>query len=122
MRQLTTLLLSLLALTAGAEQTDVVVGGGTPSGVAAAVAAARSGAKVVLIEESRHVGGILSGGLTNTDIRKTDASSTLLYEVMSSKAGDGVFATGNDQAFTLRCRPTGATATNAQLFGAWSSP
>ena len=56
------------------------------------------------------------------DIRKTDASSTLLYEVMSSKAGDGVFATGNDQAFTLRCRPTGATATNAQLFGAWSSP
>lgn len=83
MRNFTTLLCTLFALTATAEQTDVVVVGGTPSGVAAAVAAARSGAKVVLIEESRHVGGILSGGLTNTDIRKTGAVGGLYVEFKS---------------------------------------
>jgi hypothetical protein len=81
MRTLITCILTFIALTAtAAEQTDVVVVGATPSGVAAAVAAARSGAKVVLIEESRHVGGILSGGLTNTDIRKTGAVGGLYVE------------------------------------------
>jgi hypothetical protein len=54
--------------------------GATPGGVAAAVAAARSGAKVVLLEESRHVGGIVSGGLTNTDIRKHGAVGGLYVE------------------------------------------
>ena len=69
-RELASLLFVLIALTAAAEQADVLVVGATPSGVAAAVAAARSGAKVLLLEESRHVGGILAGGLTNTDIRR----------------------------------------------------
>lgn len=80
MHKLTTLICALLALTAVAEQTDVVVVGATPSGVAAAVAAARSGAKVVLLEESRHVGGILAGGLTNTDIRKHGAVGGIYVE------------------------------------------
>ena len=79
MKTLLTLLLSLTSVLA-AEQTDVVIVGATPGGVAAAVAAARSGAKVVLIEESRHVGGIVSGGLTNTDIRKTGAVGGLYVE------------------------------------------
>jgi hypothetical protein len=66
--------------TTAAEKADVVVVGATPGGVAAAVAAARSGAKVVLLEESRHVGGIVSGGLTNTDIRKHGAVGGLYVE------------------------------------------
>jgi hypothetical protein len=66
--------------TTAVEKADVVVVGATPGGVAAAVAAARSGAKVVLLEESRHVGGIVSGGLTNTDIRKTGAVGGLYVE------------------------------------------
>ena len=81
MRILVTSLLLLLTLgTTAAEQADVVVVGATPAGVAAAVAAARSGAKVVLIEESRHVGGIVTGGLTNTDIRKHGAVGGLYVE------------------------------------------
>ena len=80
MHKLTTLICALLALTAVAEQTGVVVVGATPSGVAAAVAAARSGAKVILLEESRHVGGILAGGLTNTDIRKHGAVGGIYVE------------------------------------------
>ena len=66
--------LSLQALLAGdAIKTDVLIVGATPAGVASAVAAARSGADVVLLEDTSHVGGIISGGLTNTDIRKKGA-------------------------------------------------
>lgn len=39
------------------KECDVLVIGGTPSGVAAALAAARRGAKVVLIEDRPHLGG-----------------------------------------------------------------
>src|SRR5206468_10786190 len=46
---------------------DVVVYGGTASGVIAAVAAAREGKTVLLIEPGQHVGGMVSGGLGATD-------------------------------------------------------
>ncbi len=42
---------------------DVVVYGGTPGGVIAAVAAAREGSKVLLIEQTRHVGGLNTSGI-----------------------------------------------------------
>jgi hypothetical protein len=63
-----------------AEQADVVVVAANPAGVAAAVSAAKSGAKVILLEESAHVGGIVAGGLTNTDIRKHGAVGGLYNE------------------------------------------
>jgi hypothetical protein len=47
---------------------DVVVYGGTPAGVMAAVAAARQGQSVALVEPTAHVGGVVSGGLVDTDI------------------------------------------------------
>lgn len=47
---------------------EVIVYGGTPAGVMAAVAAARHGHTVALIDINNHVGGMISGGLTNTDI------------------------------------------------------
>ncbi|MCL5005096.1 MAG: FAD-dependent oxidoreductase [Acidobacteria bacterium] len=46
---------------------DVIVYGGTASGVAAAVAAARQGARVTLLEPGTHLGGMVSGGLGHTD-------------------------------------------------------
>lgn len=46
---------------------DVVVNEGTASGVMAAVAAARQGHSVLLLERHNHVGGMVSGGLTDTD-------------------------------------------------------
>ena len=76
-----------LELTAGAfaghptlPAADVVVVGATPGGVAAAVAAARSGLNVILVEESNHVGGIVSGGLTNNDIGKEGTVGGLFVE------------------------------------------
>lgn len=66
-------LLALLACCAeafaAAQSCDVLVYGGTPGGIAAAISAARDGAKVVLIEPTRHVGGLVSSGLTHTDYR-----------------------------------------------------
>ncbi|MBE3134292.1 MAG: FAD-dependent oxidoreductase, partial [Acidobacteria bacterium] len=50
-----------------AQQFDVVVYGGTASGVATAVSAAREGLKVALLEPGTHIGGMVSGGLGYTD-------------------------------------------------------
>ena len=47
---------------------DVVVYGATAGGVVAAVAAAKEGATVALLEPGRHVGGMVSGGLGQTDM------------------------------------------------------
>jgi len=63
------LLLGLGAPSAlAAERFDVVVYGGNAAGVAAAVQARRMGRSVVLLEPGRHLGGLTSGGLGNTDI------------------------------------------------------
>jgi hypothetical protein len=52
-------------------EVDVVVYGATPAGICAAVGAAREGAKVALVEPTRHVGGVNSGGLCFSDSNQT---------------------------------------------------
>jgi ribulose 1,5-bisphosphate synthetase/thiazole synthase len=47
---------------------DVVVFGATATGVTAAVAASEAGASVLLVAPDRHVGGMVSGGLSWTDV------------------------------------------------------
>jgi FAD dependent oxidoreductase len=51
--------------------TDVVVYGATAAGVTAAVAAREAGAATVLVEPGGHVGGMVSGGLSWTDVGDT---------------------------------------------------
>lgn len=46
--------------------TDVVVGGGGPAGLAAAISAARAGAKVMLIEEHGFLGGTCTAGMVSS--------------------------------------------------------
>lgn len=48
-------------------EADVIVYGGTSAGVTAAVQTARMGHSVILIEPTRHIGGLTSGGLGFTD-------------------------------------------------------
>src|SRR5690606_35410968 len=47
---------------------DVVVYGGTSSGVASAIQASRMGKSVVIIEPTHRLGGLTTGGLGQTDI------------------------------------------------------
>jgi hypothetical protein len=64
-------LLTTIAAPADAAETiesDICVFGGTSGGVVAAVEAARSGHKAILTEFGGHLGGMTSGGLSQTDI------------------------------------------------------
>jgi N-acetylneuraminic acid mutarotase/flavin-dependent dehydrogenase len=49
-------------------ETDVCVYGGSSGGVVAAVQAARMGKRVVLVEPRRHLGGMMAGGLSWSDV------------------------------------------------------
>ena len=58
----------VMASCAGGRDYDVVIVGGGTSGTAAAIQAARSGAKVLLVEEHEWLGGMLtSAGVSATD-------------------------------------------------------
>lgn len=46
---------------------DVVVYSGTPCGIAASIAAAREGARVVLIEPTKHIGGLSTSGINTAE-------------------------------------------------------
>src|SRR4029079_802140 len=52
---------------AGTDSFDVVVYGGVPCGIAAAIAAAREGASVLLVEPTKHVGGLNTSGLNTAE-------------------------------------------------------
>ena len=54
---------------------DVCVYGGTASGVMAACAAAKEGAKVIVVEPSRWLGGMTGGGLMHIDWGREEAVS-----------------------------------------------
>ena len=59
---------------------DICVYGATSGGVTAAIAAAKQGRSVVLIEPSRHLGGMTSGGLGWTDYGKVESIGGLSRE------------------------------------------
>ena len=59
---------ALLHGTDPAKQADLVVYGGTASGVITAYSAAREGLQVVLLEPGAYLGGMVTGGLSATDL------------------------------------------------------
>lgn len=69
------------AVTAPPEQSfDLVVYGGTAGGVMTAVAGARRGLKTLLLEPRDHLGGMVSGGLSRTDIGRREVLGGLALE------------------------------------------
>ncbi len=74
-------------LPTNAQAVDVLVYGGTAAGVMAAVAAARRGASVRLLEPGRHIGGMLSGGLSYTDFQGMEAAIGGLAADVFSRIG-----------------------------------
>lgn len=65
---LLSLLFTILSSLCFAQSYDICVYGGTSAGVMAAVTAKRAGKTVILIEPSKHLGGLSAGGLGATDI------------------------------------------------------
>lgn len=63
-----------------AQQTyDIVIVGGTPGGITTAIAASREGKKSLILERTKHIGGLPVNGLGATDI-KNRASTTGLFK------------------------------------------
>jgi len=54
-------------LTAAPANYDVITYGGTPAGIAASIHAARDGARTLLIEPSKHVGGLSTSGINTAE-------------------------------------------------------
>jgi FAD dependent oxidoreductase len=75
-RKLFPLVFAAAALAASAQpgpaRYDLVVYGGTAGGVMTAVYGARSGLTVALLEPTKHVGGMVSGGLSHTDVGRRE--------------------------------------------------
>lgn len=63
-----------------AQPYDLVVVGGTPGGIACAVRAARQGLQVLLVNESQHLGGMLTGGMTMMDTQYEGSRAPILEE------------------------------------------
>jgi len=61
------LLIAFLICVTHLNAADIVVYGGVPCGIAASIMAAREGAKVVLIEPSKHVGGLSTSGINTAE-------------------------------------------------------
>ncbi len=59
---------------------DLVVYGGTAAGVMTAVSGARQGLKVALLEPGVHIGGMVSGGLSATDVGRREVIGGLALE------------------------------------------
>jgi hypothetical protein len=74
------------ALALGAQSSfdaNVVVIGGTPGGVMAAIAAARCRESVLLVDRSRHLGGLVANGLGATDIATRGATGGLFLDFVN---------------------------------------
>lgn len=65
--------LLILTGTCFAQTFDVLVYGGTVSGIAAALNAAERGHSVALVEPTARIGGLVTGGLSYTDFRSLEA-------------------------------------------------
>jgi len=59
---------------------DLVVVGGNPGGIMAAIAAARMGKSAVILERTKHIGGLPANGLGATDIATRGATTGLFTE------------------------------------------
>ncbi len=67
------------------DEVDVLVAGGGPAGIGAAVAAARTGAKVLLIEEQNCLGGMATSGMMS---HFTGSKDSPLFNEISRRCRD----------------------------------
>ena len=100
---LTWLCLCGLASGVRAEDFDVVVYGATPGGISAAVNAAREGVQVALVQENGHVGGLSSGGLSNSDFKSFESLGGTFREFMQRVEQHYADTHGRDSQQVIDC-------------------
>ncbi len=97
-RFFSSLLLALaIAPISGAERYDLVVYGATAGGVVTAVSGAREGLTVVLLEPGKHIGGMMTGGLSFTDIGKSEVIGGYSLEFFARVAREYRTKTGRER-------------------------
>jgi len=87
-----------------AEETDVVIVGGTPGGLSAAIAAARSGSRVTIVEYHRHVGGMMTSGLGKSDIENRAMIGGIFKEFVDRVYTHYVKTYGRKHENVRKCR------------------
>ena len=95
-------ILSLGALAQEVSSYDLVVYGGTSSGVIAACTAAREGLSVALIERTGHVGGLTTSGIGNVDIGWATTVGGYTAEVLRSVGAH--YGTPHRMQISLECK------------------
>lgn len=75
---------------------DLIVVGGTASGVACAVRAAREGCTVLLVQHNRHIGGMLANGLMQWDALYGAPRAPLFTELLGAIEKDAIARFGQD--------------------------
>ncbi|GHS91625.1 xanthan lyase [Bacteroidia bacterium] len=74
---------SVASLWGNTLQYDICVYGESASGVIASIQAARMGKKVVLVSKNNHLGGLVTSGLTATDMNRSDLIGGITKEFYS---------------------------------------
>jgi hypothetical protein len=82
---------------------DVVIVGGTPGGICAAIAAARGGCSVVILDRTKHIGGLPSNGLGATDIHTRGVTGGLFLEFVQRNYAYYVEKYGKDSEQVKVC-------------------
>jgi len=83
---------------------DALVYASTPSGIAAALSLARQGRRVVLIEPSNFVGGMITGGLGRTDFGSIHALGGMFKDFMDAVLAHYTAVNGPDSVQVKACR------------------
>jgi len=79
---------------------DLLVYGASPAGLGAAIAAARQGLRVLLAEPLGQIGGMVTGGLSRTDLGRPETVGGLFREFMDRVVGyyEQHYGPGSQQA------------------------
>lgn len=94
------------AASSGAEAApyDVLIVGGSSSGIGAAIGAARAGARVLLVEDTPVLGGMLSNGISNIDSYSYESLSGVFEEFRLAVKAHYAAARPGDPFFQPRPR------------------
>ena len=113
--------IALTTRTHAGEVNDIVVYGGTSGGITAAIQAKRMGKSVVLIEPTKFLGGLTTGGLGSTDIGNKKAiggMSREFYARVFKHYADPAKWTRQtrEEYFAIAKRPHGNTGTEDTMW------